>query len=115
MNRFDRFANATSNFVARAAFFVFCVLLVVIWLPTVFLLGSIDTWQLIINTITTIITFLLVALIQNTDQRFETSTNRKLDAQTKGVAALLRAEGLGKLASELEDSIGCEKETSSDV
>ena len=58
---FDHFAGWSSRMVGRAAFFAFCVLLVVVWAPTIFLLQSVDTWQLIINTITTIITFLMVA------------------------------------------------------
>jgi low affinity Fe/Cu permease len=66
---FDRFAEAASRFVSRAAFFVFCVLLVVIWAPSLPVFKSVDTWQLIINTVTTIITFLLVALLQNSQWR----------------------------------------------
>ena len=45
------------------------MLLVVIWAPSILLIHSISTWQLIINTLTTIITFLLVALLQNTQER----------------------------------------------
>ena len=68
---FDRFAGRCSDFVSRAPFFTFCVLLVVAWAPTYFLVGNFDTYQLIINTPTTIITFLLVALLQNTQKRGE--------------------------------------------
>lgn len=57
---FDRFAGRSAAFVSRAPFFVFCVLLVVVWAP-----GNFDTYQLLINTPTTIVTFLLVALLQN--------------------------------------------------
>jgi low affinity Fe/Cu permease len=45
------------------------VLVVVLWVPTLWVLPSVDTWQLLINTVTTIITFLLVALLQNTQSR----------------------------------------------
>jgi low affinity Fe/Cu permease len=45
------------------------VLVVVLWVPTLWVLPSADTWQLVINTVTTIITFLLVALLQNTQSR----------------------------------------------
>jgi hypothetical protein len=51
---FDRFAGRCSQFVSRAPFFTFCVLLVVLWAPTYFLVGNFDTYQLIINTPTTI-------------------------------------------------------------
>ncbi|HEX6401799.1 MAG TPA: low affinity iron permease family protein [Pseudonocardiaceae bacterium] len=55
---FDRFATKASDFVSRAWFFVTCVLVVVVWAPSFFLLRDVDTWQLIINTLTTIVTFL---------------------------------------------------------
>ena len=66
---FDQFAGSTADIVSRAPLFTFCVLLVVVWAPTYFLVGNFDTYQLIINTPTTIITFLLVALLQNTQHK----------------------------------------------
>jgi low affinity Fe/Cu permease len=45
------------------------VLVVVLWVPTLWVLPSVDTWQLVINTVTTIITCLLVVLLQNTQSR----------------------------------------------
>jgi uncharacterized membrane protein len=86
---FDRFAGRSSEFVSRAPFFAFCVLLVVVWTPTYFLVGSFDTYQLIINTPTTIITFLLVALLQNTQKRGEAALQHKLDAVADGLADLM--------------------------
>jgi low affinity Fe/Cu permease len=76
---FDRFAAWASSQVARAWFFTACVLLVLLWLPSFVLIGSLDTWQLVINTTTTIITFLLVALLQNSAERTTTQTLKKLD------------------------------------
>lgn len=86
---FDRFAGRCAEFVSRAPFFTFCVLLVVVWAPTYFLVGSFDTYQLIINTPTTIITFLLVALLQNTQKRNEQALQHKLDAVADGLADLM--------------------------
>jgi low affinity Fe/Cu permease len=87
---FDRFAGMASNVVGRAAFFAFCVLLVVVWVPTIFLLNSVDTWQLIINTVTTIITFLMVALLQNSQTRSDLAVQHKLNAIADGLADLMR-------------------------
>ena len=56
LSMFDRFATSSGEFVSRAWFFMACVLIVIIWAPT-FLLMPLDTWQLVINTLTTIITF----------------------------------------------------------
>src|SRR5215471_14058773 len=88
---FDRFAGVSSHIVGRAAFFAFCVLLVLLWVPTIFLLQSIDTWQLIINTITTIITFLMVALLQNSQTRSDQALQHKLNAIADGLADLMRS------------------------
>src|SRR5213076_2708183 len=77
---FDRFAGWSSKIASRAAFFTFCVLLVVVWAPTILVLRDIDTWQLIINTITTIVTFLMVALLQNSQTRSDQALQHKLNA-----------------------------------
>lgn len=77
---FDKFADEAEKFVGHAAFFSACVVAILIWAPTYFLLGNLDTWQLIINTFTTIVTFLLVALLQNTQERFERAVNARLQA-----------------------------------
>jgi low affinity Fe/Cu permease len=76
---FDRFATAASRLFSRATFFAFCVLLVLVWAPSYFLLGSVDTWQLVINTATTIITFLMVFVVQNTQNRDGEAIQAKLD------------------------------------
>jgi low affinity Fe/Cu permease len=60
---FDRFAATAAAFFSKPWFFVLCVLLILVWAPSFFVIGSIDTWQLIINTATTIVTFLMVALL----------------------------------------------------
>ena len=86
---FDRFAGRASQIAGRAAFFAFCVLLILLWAPTIFLLPSIDTWQLIINTITTIITFLMVALLQNSQTRSDQAIQHKLNALADGLADLM--------------------------
>ena len=85
---FDRFAGRSAEFVSRASFFTFCVLLV-LWVPPYFLLGNFDTYQLIINTPTTIITFLVVALLQNTQKRNEQALQHKLNAVAEGLADLM--------------------------
>jgi low affinity Fe/Cu permease len=89
VNAFDSFATKTANFVGRATFFLFCVALVVIWFPSVLLIRDIDTWQLIINTATTIITFLMVALLQNTQARSDQAVQHKLNALAQGLADLM--------------------------
>jgi low affinity Fe/Cu permease len=85
---FDRFATATARFASRAWFFAGCLLLVVIWAPTIAFF-PIDTWQLIINTATTIVTFLLVALLQNTQTRNDAAVQQKLNAIAEALSQLM--------------------------
>lgn len=100
---FDRFAARVSDLISGAVFFILCVALVVIWLPSYFLLQSLNTWQLIINTITTIITFLMVALLENSQRRVEEAMNVKLDAIADGLADLM--ESLGRKGQSMRGDI----------
>ena len=86
---FDRFASAASLVASQATFFAFCVLLVIIWLPSYVLIQDLDLWQLIINTVTTIVTFLMVALLQNSQTRNDQATQHKLNAIADGLADLM--------------------------
>ena len=94
---FDRFAGWASLVASRATFFAFCLLLILVWAPSILLLRSVDTWQLIINTATTIITFLMVALLQNSQTRADHAVQHKLNAVADGLADLMAylAEGGG--------------------
>ena len=86
---FDRFAGWASAAASRATFFAFCVLLIIVWAPSILLLRSVDTWQLIINTATTIITFLMVALLQNSQTRSDQAVQHKLNALADGLADVM--------------------------
>ena len=86
---FDRFAGGASSFASRAPFFAGCVLLIVVWAPSIAIF-PLDTWQLIINTATTIITFLLVALLQNSQTRSDQAVQQKLNAIADGLADLMK-------------------------
>jgi low affinity Fe/Cu permease len=62
---------------------------VFVWAASFPLFPSTDTWQLVINSATTIVTFLLVALLQNTQRRSEAALQHKLDAIADGLADLM--------------------------
>jgi low affinity Fe/Cu permease len=111
-NLFDRFADKVNGLTSQAWFFVGCLLLVVIWAPSFLVTGSIDTWQLLINTPTTVITFLLVALQQNSQTRADAAIQEKVNMLAKGVAALLVDVDEGDLARELRRSVGLENRES---
>jgi low affinity Fe/Cu permease len=82
---FHRFAQRTSNIVGAPATFVAAVLLIVVWAISGPFMGFSETWQLIINTSTTILTFLMVFLIQNTQNRDGRAIHLKLDELIHGV------------------------------
>src|SRR3954468_15155730 len=86
---FDEFAGGAAHIASRAVFFAFCVLIIVIWAPSILLIRDIDTWQLIINTATTIITFLMVALLQNSQTRSDQALQHKLNAIADGLSDLM--------------------------
>ena len=76
---YSRFAKAAAHFSGRPKVFLIAVLVVVIWAITGPLFNFSDTWQLVINTGTTIVTFLMVFLIQNTQNRDTEAIQLKLD------------------------------------
>lgn len=122
---FDRFAGWAALLASRAPFFAFCIVLVAVWLvqgvvtilvtgePSLFLD---DKFQLEINTTTTIITFLLVALLQNSASRADHATQHKLNAIADGLADLmdhlserLDDDGLRTDIAELRLAVGLEE------
>jgi len=76
---FTRLAKAAARFTGRPLCFMLAVLLVLVWIVTGPLFAFSNTWQLVINTGTTIITFLMVFLIQNTQNRDTEAMQIKLD------------------------------------
>lgn len=102
---FARFANEASRAVGSAAAFGVAMVVVLVWSLSGPLFGYSDTWQLVSNTGTTIVTFLMVFLIQNTQNRDSAATQLKLDElirSTQGAHnALLDLEKLS--SKDLED------------
>ena len=76
---YSKFAKAAAHFCGRPWVFSIAVLIILIWIVTGPLFHFSDTWQLVINTGTTIITFLMVFLIQNTQNRDTLAIQVKLD------------------------------------
>src|ERR1700710_1577021 len=77
--RFARFSSATARATGSPAAFVLCVLVVLVWAVSGPVFHYSETWQLVINTGTTIVTFLMVFLIQNTQNRDGAAVQTKLD------------------------------------
>src|SRR5216117_738860 len=82
---FRKFAQMTSHAVGSSWAFILAVLVIVVWAVTGPMFHYSDTWQLVINTGTTIVTFLMVFLIQNTQNRDAKAIHLKLDELIRGV------------------------------
>lgn len=93
---FTRLTTTIAQAMGRAWVFIAALLVLIIWGASGPLLGFSDTWQLIINTSTTIITFLMVFIIQNTQNRDNLALNLKMDTMLKKMGVkreeLLKAE-----------------------
>jgi low affinity Fe/Cu permease len=76
---YSRFAKAAARFCGRPRVFVFALGVIAVWAITGPIFRFSDTWQLVINTSTTIVTFLMVFLIQNTQNRDTEAIQLKLD------------------------------------
>jgi low affinity Fe/Cu permease len=97
---FTKIANAVAHAAGMPATFIACCLIVLLWAVTGPVFGFSDTWQLIINTGTTIITFLMVFLIQNTQNRDGAAVQTKLDELIRVTAASNKFIGIEHLTEE---------------
>lgn len=91
---FTAFAGTIAGFAGKPAAFVLALVLVLVWAATGPVFGFSQTWQLVINTGTTIVTFLMIFLVQNSQNRDSAAIQAKLDELIRAVEAA-RAEFIG--------------------
>ena len=97
---FGDFANVVARAAGRASAFVLAVAVIIVWAVTGPVFKFSDTWQLIINTGTTIVTFLMVFLIQNSQNRDSAAIQVKLDELIRVGAVQNRFVGIEHLTEE---------------
>src|SRR5919206_3003538 len=102
---FTRFASFVARQVGRPVVFILCCLSIVAWAATGPYFNFSDTWQLVINTGTTIVTFLMVFLIQSTQNRDGAAIQAKLDELIRASAARNAFVGIERLTEEELDEI----------
>ncbi|MQW73965.1 low affinity iron permease family protein [Sinorhizobium medicae] len=96
-NGFSRFASAVAEYAGRPAVFVLALALIGAWAVTGPIFGFSQTWQLVVNTGTTIVTFLMVFVLQNTQNRDGRALQAKLDELILTSSAENRYVGIEKL------------------
>ncbi len=111
---FDRFVEGVYLKVSRPSFFIVCVLIVVVWLVSVPLWADLKAWQYVIHTVTSVITLLLLALLENAGRRTEEATHEKLNVLAEALAALMQSRAgedpeLRKAVKKLRESVGLEE------
>jgi low affinity Fe/Cu permease len=111
---FDRFVEAAHLKVSRPAFFLLCVVVVVVWLVSVPLWADLKAWQVAIHTVTSVFTLLLLALLENAARRSEEAAQEKLNVIAEALAALMDARAgedpeLATAAKRLRDAIALEE------
>ena len=97
---FTNFAGAVARATGKPLTFALSVALIILWAVTGPFFGFSDTWQLVINTGTTIVTFLMVFLIQNTQNRDGAAIQTKLDELIRASAAQNLFVGIERLTEE---------------
>jgi len=109
---FGEFANGVARLSGRPIAFVLAAIVVLVWGVTGPIFNYSDTWQLVINTGTTIVTFLMVFLIQNSQNRDSAAIQVKLDELISAGEAQNRFVGIEHLTDEeIEDlRLKCEAE-----
>ncbi len=102
---FSQFSSWVAQVTGRPVTFALCILIILIWALTGPFFRFSDTWQLIVNTGTTIVTFLMVFLIQNTQNRDGAAIQAKLDELIRAGAAQNNFIGIEHLTLEELDEI----------
>ncbi|MGI8841560.1 MAG: low affinity iron permease family protein [Caulobacteraceae bacterium] len=102
---FAKFSTATAKVTGSPLAFLTCVMLVVVWAVTGPVFKFSETWQLVINTGTTIVTFLMVFLIQNTQNRDGAAIQTKLDELIRSSAAQDEFMGIETLTDKELDKL----------
>ncbi|WP_343973916.1 low affinity iron permease family protein [Pseudonocardia aurantiaca] len=113
-SHFERFVERAYLWVSRPPFFFICVTIVVAWLVSLPLWVDLKEWQVAIHTVTSVITLLLLALLENAARRSEEASQEKLSMIAEALAALMASRAtedrdLQEAATKLREAIGLEE------
>lgn len=111
---FDRFVEASYQRVSRAPFFAVCAGIVIVWFVSVPWWPDLKSWQVAIHTVASVISLLLIVLLENASRRAEEASQEKLNVIAEALSDLMlsRAQddpGLEQAARKLREAIGLEE------
>jgi low affinity Fe/Cu permease len=111
---FDRFVEAAHLKVSRPAFFFVCLAIIVLWLVSLPLWVDLKAWQVAIHTVTSVLTLLLLALLENDGRRSEEAVQEKLNVIAEALSALMVSRAaedpqVEEAANKLRDTIALEE------
>lgn len=100
---FERFVEMANQRVSRAPFFFVCLGIVVVWLVSVPLWVDLKSWQVAIHTVTSVISLLLLVLLENAARRAEEASAEKLNVLAEALSDLMESQA--RQDPELEDAV----------
>jgi low affinity Fe/Cu permease len=111
---FDRFVEAVYLKVSRPSFFFACVAIILAWLVSAPLWADLKAWQYVIHTVASVITLLLLALLENAARRNEEAAQEKLNVIAEALAALMQSRAaddphLARDVEKLREAVGLEE------
>ena len=111
---FDRFVEWAYGKVSRAPFFVICLMVVVLWAASYPLFGSAKEWQVVIHTVGSVLSILLLVLLENAGRRSEEAAQEKLNVIAEALAALMESQAadnqpLQEALDDLREAVGLEE------
>ena len=114
LSPFERFVEAAHHRVSRAPFFMVCVAIVVAWLISAPLWPNLKDWQVAIHTVGSVLSLLLLVLLENAGRRADEAAQEKLNVLAEALAALMQSRGredpeLDEAAERLRDAVGLEE------
>ena len=111
---FERFVEAVQGQVSRAPFFLLCLTIVVAWAASYPLFPTAKEWQVVIHTVGSVLSILLLVLLENAGRRSEEAAQEKLNVLAEALAALMKAqsednEELQQALEDLREAVGLEE------
>ena len=100
---FERFVEAIYGVVSRAPFFFVCLAIVLVWLVSLPLWVDLKAWQVAIHTVTSVISLLLLVLLENSGRRAEEASQEKLNVLAEALSDLMESQA--RQDPELRDAV----------